>query len=106
MIYWHPQAYLGEGIKEKYKDIRVSLENNRPSADVYIIALSSSRYEQLDIFSSYMFISNLRYNPEPTVVGIAYGRSGAEELVSVMAFDIYSLTDKIDFKEYFKTGLT
>ena len=102
MIYWHEQAYLGEGISEIYADIKKAADESRISGGLYFITLSQSKYEQLDIYSSYMFNVRLRHNDAPVVVGVAAGKDEAAELVSAMALDIYSKTGKIDFKEYFK----
>ena len=101
MIHWHDKIYLGENLKSEYKSVRKSLEAGKSPAGVYVIALSSNKHEQLDISRADMFLRSCRIFPEPTVVGLAFGRDEAEELLAIMAFDAYEKTGGADLRGFF-----
>lgn len=102
MIHWHSRIYLGEGLNEKYENICSDIESGKTYPDVYIISLSSNPAEQLDIYSSYMFVSDLKLYPDRVVVGLANSKEEARELVAVMAYEALSFEGKVDFRSYFK----
>ncbi len=105
MIHWHDKIYLGEDIKSEYKNIRAKLEKGESPFGLYVIALSSNKSEQLDIFRADMFTRSRRLYPEPTVVGLARGKKEAEGLVALMAFDSYEKTGKVDLRKLFDLSI-
>ena len=102
MIHWHDKIYFGEGLKNEYKSVRASFEAGKSPWGVYVIALSSSRHEQLDICRADMFLRSCKIFSEPMVVGLALGKDEAEELVALMAFDVYEKTGGADLRGFFE----
>ncbi len=101
MIHWHSRIYIGSKIRNEYEKIRKSLEEERSVPGIYVITLSSNPIEQLDIYTSAMFISSLKYNPNPVIVAAAKGKGEAWDLLKFMAFDVYCEKQAENFRAYF-----
>lgn len=103
---WCNDLYLGENAKkEKYKVFgRISLERLQ-SGDNYLITLSDSRDNLLDIMSANYYLQphfkKKHIKSGICVVGIAKGRQEAFELVRTIVDDVYQATAGVDVKGYF-----
>lgn len=70
---------------------------------VYYITLSSSGEGLLDMFHNGMLRQPLFSDPQSTdIVGVAYGRTEALELIRTIIEDIYRDTGGLDVRHYFK----
>lgn len=101
MLKWHEDAYVGKSIAEEYENIKGDIENGNARPGIYIVSLSDNPVEQLDITPAFIYLMNIEYHKEPVIVGIAGGKAEAEAMVAQMAADIYSETNKVDFRSYF-----
>ena len=85
--------YIGDGIKNP-PEVFDKLKNRVPAFGIYCICLSPSSKFFAEILSSRSLFSEKNKNKEYTVIGIAFGKSEAEELFSVIVEDYLSSGDE------------
>lgn len=97
---WYKSFYAGEAIKAKEK-VKWKILHNAGQLDIYVIALSSTDGNLLDIIPSWELMQ--RYYPKSNmlVVGIDKGYESAMELAGRIIMDVYKETGTFKVKEYF-----
>lgn len=78
-----------------------SLKSNKFIPDIYIIAFPSAKNGILEIYPSYAFTIYPQYMEHIEIVGIAWGRDEAMEVVSNLIQDCYNSYGDFDLKNYF-----
>ncbi len=98
---WSKKLYFDEVTKEWSKDIVKRLKRRKWSPGTYIITLSSNQSNLLDIYECSQLMQPSMKKLKLTVVGVAFGRDSALELVRTIIDDVYHETDGFAVKEYF-----
>lgn len=96
-----PKLYLGDSINEKKLDkIMKKLKNKPLFSGVYLIAISRSASDQLDIFDAKQLVQSYYKKNPPYVVGIAGNREEAVELVERIVRECLESRGDCALKEY------
>lgn len=98
---WYEKLWVGPGAQKKKKKILSAIEKQERFLQAYVICLSQSPYEQLEILPSRMLGSPGCPEESLYVLGIAIGKQEAMELVAEMAEQIYRETGNLNMKQYF-----
>ena len=100
-IEYHPNLYLGDGIKEKKLDkIKKKLENRPVLSGVFLISVSRNPYDQLEIYEARQLCQSYYRKFPPYVVGIARSREDAFALVERIAAECLQERGDCSLKEY------
>lgn len=94
------KLYLDEYTNKYRARIMKKLRAGKLCMGIYVICLSSSERDLLDIIPSYMM-----FNPSvknKLVIGIASSKEDAYDLCIHIVEDVYAKTSGYDLKQYFK----
>ena len=97
---FNKKLYLDEYTNRYRTRIMKKLRAGKLCMGIYIICVSSSEHDLLDIIPSYMMFSPM--SREQLVVGIASSKEDAFELCRHIVDDVYTRTSGYDLKQYFK----
>ena len=101
LMLFHKKLYLDDNTSENKRKIIRKLKHNKLTLGVYVIVLSESDTDQLEIYPSYVLLQKAFNDMEITVVGIASDLDSSRELLVRMTDDCLKETGKVSFKEYF-----
>lgn len=99
---WYKNLYVGEGIKPKAKQIINRIKKNKPTIDVYVIALASNPENQLDIIPSMELLQKGYPTEQIRVIGLAKGKAEALQIVTSLVDEIYQKTGDVKVLDYLK----
>ncbi|MCI9338655.1 MAG: hypothetical protein HFH93_14170 [Lachnospiraceae bacterium] len=100
-IKYHPNLYLGNGIKKKKLDkIKKKLENRPVFSGVFLICVSRNPHDQLDIYQARQLCQPYYRKYPPYVVGIARSREDAFLLVEQIVTQCLRSRGDCLLKEY------
>ena len=103
-MYWYKNLYFGDNAKEKSKELIHALKRKKVLPEVYVVTLSETSGNLLDIYESVHFITGrslVKTKTKPYIVGIAVGYSEALALVQNIIEDVYRDTGGFDVAGYF-----
>ncbi len=92
--------YLSQNIIIKPEKIIHRLKKNKLIPGLYVITLPMNNSNMFDIYPQYTLIQKVYKKIELTVVGIAFGREEATELVSRIIMEAYENNQNADAKTY------
>ena len=100
-VLYHSKLYLGEGITEKKLDkIKKKLEKKPLFSGVFLIAVSASRSDQLDMFEARQLVQPYYEKNPPYVIGIAGSREDALSLIEQIVKECLRERGDCSLKEY------
>lgn len=102
MIKWYDKLYMDNFTKKNQKKIVKLIEKGKLSFGVYVIMLASNSNNLFDIMNANELLFNHYKKNEIYIVGMAFSRESAMELVQVMIEEVYHNTGDIDVKNYMK----
>ena len=94
------KLYLDEHTQRKKEEILERLAQNKWQIEVYLITLSKSEKNHLDIYDSALWLQKAIVKDEQFLVGIASGYNEALELVEMITKEVYDKTKGTDIKGY------
>lgn len=98
---YHPNLYLGEGIKRKKLDkLKKQLEKRPLLSGVILITLSRNPADQLEIYEARQLQQRYYQNNPPFVVGLAADRQEAVDLVKLIVQECIDKRGDCALKEY------
>ena len=97
---WYKNLYLGEEIAPKARKIINKIKKNKPTIDVYVIALASNPKNQLDIIPSWELLQKGYPIDSVRVIGLAQGKKEALQLVTSLVDEVYQKTGDVKILEY------
>ena len=97
---WYKNLYLGEEIAPKARKIINKIKKNKPTIDVYVIALASNPKNQLDIIPSWELLQKGYPTDCVRVIGLAQGKKEALQLVTSLVDEVYQKTGDVKILEY------
>lgn len=102
-LIYHPQLYLGEGIKEKKLDrIKRKLEDKPLFSGVFLVTLSRNAFDQLEIYDARQLAQSYYSKYPPYIVGIAKDRAEALGLVERIVRECLLARGDCALKEYLR----
>jgi len=105
MAVWYSKLYIGEKAAPLYEKIYRSIEDEKYLPGVYLITIAGADKDQLDIFDSIrLFMPALRRRLKP-VIGIAYGKDEALDLLRTIAENVRRETGSLYLRSYFEEKL-
>lgn len=100
-IEYHPNLYLGKGIKEKKLDkIKKKLENKPVLSGVFVITLSRNPHDQLEIYEARQLCQPYYQKYPPFVIGIARSKEDAFAVVEKIVAECLQARGDCSLKEY------
>ena len=97
---WYKNLYMGEEIAPKARKIINKIKKNKPTIDVYVIALASNPKNQLDIIPSWELLQKGYPTDSVRVIGLAQGKKEALQLVTSLVDEVYQKTGDVKILEY------
>ncbi|MCI9137937.1 MAG: hypothetical protein HFH48_10345 [Lachnospiraceae bacterium] len=98
---WYKEYYAGESIAKKKERIKWKILHRAGQIDIYVITLSSSPKNLLDIIPSWELMQKHYPKSELFVVGVDKGYENAMELAGAIVMDVYNETGDFKVKDYF-----
>mgnify|MGYP007098687053 FL=1 len=100
-VCYHSKLYLSDGITEKKLDkIKKKLEKKPLLSGVFLITVSPSQTDQLDIFEARQLVQSYYLKNPPYVIGIAENRQEAVSLVEQIVRECLKERGDCALKEY------
>ena len=99
MNYYY-NLYLDEKTAVDKDIIKEKLNSNKWQLNIYLVVLSKSEKNHLEICHSALFLQNKMKKEDLFIVGIAKGYQEAIELVEKITQDVYDETKGTDLKSY------
>ncbi len=98
---WLKDFYAGEGIAEKKQKIKWKIIHNVGQFNIYVIALSSSPSNLLDIIPSWELMQRYYPKQDMLIVGVDKGYDNAIELAAKIVIDVFHKTGNLNIRNYF-----
>ncbi len=105
MIKWYPQLYLDQKAEKKIKKLKEKIENGKVSMNLYCVCIASNKENILDIMNVNELLFRHYARIPVYIVGLAYSKENALQLVERIVLDIYNNTDDFNAREYFYSFL-
>lgn len=99
---WYKNLYLGEGVETKAREIINKIKKNKPTIDVYVIALASNPENQLDVIPSWELLQKGYPKDRLRIIGLAQGKKEALQLVTDLVDEVYQKTGDVKILPYLK----
>jgi hypothetical protein len=99
---WYKNLYLGEEIAPKARKIINKIKKNKPTIDVYVIALASNPENQLDVIPSWELLQKGYPKDQLRIIGLAQGKKEALQLVTDLVDEVYQKTGDVKILPYLK----
>lgn len=99
MKYYH-RLYMSERLMQKKQEIIYKLEHDEFQLHKYVIVLSSSPQNQLELYHVSLLLQNVFRKEQLFVVGIADGFEEALFLVEKITQEVYDETQGADIRTY------
>ena len=97
---WYKYLYADESIVHKKEKIKWKICHNAGMLDMYVITLSPSDHNLLEIISTIELMQKHYPKKDLFVVGIAKGYEAATELVCRIVMEAYTNTGTVRVKDY------
>ena len=99
---WYRNLYVGESIRHKKKRIIHKIRHRSFFTRAYVITLSASHSNLLDIYAASEF--HQKYFPvkQLIILGIAGDEDEAYELAAGIIMEVYTLQGDFDVRSYIK----
>lgn len=101
---WYKEIYLGNIPKKKIRKIRFRLKHNMLLTSLYIITLSLSETEQLDIIPAKELLQKAYPKKELCIVGIAKDQADSFRLIQRIVEDVYKKDETVNIRKFFQTN--
>ena len=102
MYRWAKKMYFDAHVKKRRRRIMCSMKAGKFMPGIYCIALSSNPENLLDIIEVNQFRFPYYKEQEIYVLGLAFGKMNAYDLVTQMIADVYEDTGDVKVREYYK----
>lgn len=102
MIRWYNYLYLDKLANKKLKQVKKRMESGKVMKGVYCITLPQNGDNLFEIIQTNQLIYPYYKSKEIYVLGLAYGKDSAIDLLTEMVMDILDNTDDFDGKNYYK----
>ncbi len=94
------ELYRSPSLKKNNRQILRDLRRKKPDPSLYVLTISASEHEQLDIYPGAVYRQDNRYLEELLIIGFAFGRAEAYELVAGITEEALASTGSCDIRSY------
>ncbi|MDO4305231.1 MAG: hypothetical protein Q4C77_00240 [Eubacteriales bacterium] len=101
MLKWNEHFYVGEGIRDSEK-IRARLDENKLTPGVYLLTLSNSPGNLLEILPAVSLKQNAARSLCPEIFGMADSKDEAIDLACRILKEVYEATGAFNIEDYLK----
>lgn len=98
---WYKEFYAGESIEQKKEKVKWKILHNAGQLGIYVIALSSSPANLLDIISAKELMQRAYPKQDMLIVGVDKGYDNAVELAARIIMDVFQKTGNLNVRDYF-----
>ena len=102
---WIDNLYVSDNINKKKNKIIKKIKKGKLTANKYIIALSRSDSDLLDIFQANVLKQSYYKSQDIIVIGVASGKKQSYELVKKIFDDCIEFTGTLDIKQFIKSRM-
>lgn len=99
---WYKDLYLGELVTSDAKNVIRKIKHNKFVPGVYVIAYRLDSLNLLDIIPAWELIQVSYPKDTIRVIGLAFGKTEALDLVREIVDETYQVTGSVDVKQYLK----
>ncbi len=96
----YKELYVSDELKKKEKKVLHKIRNGQMQLNIYVITLSQSESNQLDIFNVALLVQKKISIEHTFIVGISKGYEAALVLVEKIVQDIYHETQDVNIRAY------
>ena len=97
---WITPLYVGKTAEKTKQEIVRSIRHGRYIRGIYVLALPSNPSNQLDIYDAAELRKDFYKEHEPTIIGIAQGKSEAYDMVTDLLQRSIEETGRPDIRAY------
>lgn len=97
---WYKDLYVGYNLLERKREVIRKVKKGKAQFNVYVITLSQNDHDLLEIYPSNVLIQKYYKNSDLVVVGIAYGKEEAMDMLKLLFDDCMADTGGVQVKEY------
>lgn len=101
---WYKEIYLGNIPKKKIRKIKFRLKHNVLLPSIYMITLSLSETEQLDIFPAKELLQKAYPKKDLYIVGIAKTQEDSFRLTQRIVEDVYRKDEMVNIRNFFQAN--
>jgi len=101
---WYKEIYLGNVPKKKIEKIKFRLKHNVLLPSIYIVTLSLSETEQLDIIPARELLQKAYPKKELFIVGIAKNQEDSFCLIQRIVEDVFQKDKAVNIRKFFRAN--
>lgn len=101
---WYKEIYLENVSKRKINKIRFRLKHNVLLPSIYIVSLSLSETEQLDIIPAKELLQKAYPKNRLCIVGIAKNREDSFRLIQRIVEDVFQKDKTVNIRKFFQAN--
>ncbi len=101
MILFHNRLYVADDLLKQKSRVLKKLKQGKLQFGVYVITLSLSESDMLDIYPSYVLLQKAFKEAKLTVVGIAGEQATAFSLIEQMTMDCLRANSDANIRDFF-----
>ncbi|MEE1114261.1 MAG: hypothetical protein UHN88_04215 [Eubacterium sp.] len=97
---WLKKPYLSGNAEKEIRKIRRAVDKRSWYPGLYLITIAASDRDMLDIISARYLLEKSVADRLPVIVGAAFGRGEAMDLITRMAEDTFRATGGCDIRSF------
>lgn len=98
---FYNNLYLGKRARRHRLYILLNLKLKRQYKNLHILAILNQKHSKINIIKNTVFLKNISYYKDYMIIGLAYDKEEALELLSEIALDVYKKDIQLNFLEFF-----
>ena len=97
---WYKDLYVGYNLLERKRKVVRNIKRGKQQFNIFVITLAENNYDTLEIYPSHVLTQKYYMDADIVVVGIAYGREEALDMMKLMIDDCMAETGGVNVKGY------
>ncbi|MCR5704760.1 MAG: hypothetical protein K6G85_09060 [Eubacterium sp.] len=97
---WYNDLYVGYNLLERKREVIRKMKWGKQQFNVFVITLSRNEHDLLEIYPSNVLTQKYYKDSDLVVVGIAYGKEEAYDMMQLVLTDCMEETGGLDVKQY------
>jgi len=102
MIVWADELYYDQHVKRRRRRIMRAVQRDKLVPGIFCITLSSNPQNLLDVVRMDLVKHSYEKHDSIYVLGLAFGRMSALELVTQIVDEVYQNTGDVKLREYYQ----
>ena len=102
---WYKDLYVGYNLLERKREVIRKMKWGKQQFNVFAITLSRNEHDLLEIYPSNVLTQKYYKDSDLVVVGIAYGKEEALDMMQLVLQDCMEDTGGLDVKAYIRENM-